>query len=171
MDKSGLRYISWKGAECPHFGPLVDKLPRTTMWIPECPKCHKVVVITTDIALSGDGKVVLSDKYLADGASKDRFGYIHVVFGETGEFEDRRTWPVIAYGSWADATRHAVLAELGALEACRLAAAALGEELRPGQCWSELALELKPGQNPYDMKMRVDYNGVTYSVVAVPFRV
>jgi len=171
MVKLTVRQLSWQCIHCRLSGDIIDAL-RFEGGASRCPACAGPVMLTTNIGVTPEGRIVLSDAYKTAGAAEhDRFGVVHVVLGETGEWADRKMWPVIAYATWADAKRHAVLAELEALCVCTAACARIGNDVKPGGRFYGIGDEIQPGDNVYDAHMRVDTNGVRYSVVGVPFRV
>lgn len=84
---------------------------------------------------------------------------IWIVEGSTGEYSDRRDWPVAAYKHETDALRHAQLAQRAADEI---------EAIKKRDDVDWYAHE--PIPNPYDDGMTIDYNGVFYRAYPVSMR-
>lgn len=90
---------------------------------------------------------------------------LYMVMGHTGDYADATEWPVVAYAHAASA--HAHLRRATAWTATH-------------RCdWHNLSTERRllfypdAGEqqlkNPWDPEMQVDYTGVRYSVVSVPY--
>lgn len=84
---------------------------------------------------------------------------VYVVMGGTGEYSDRREWPVAAYLDKAMADAH----EDAAVRWAR--AHGLGFDADLG--WEERR-DRPP--SPFDPGMHVDYTGTDYHVLEVPLR-
>jgi hypothetical protein len=84
---------------------------------------------------------------------------IYIVMGKTGEYSDRSEWPVVAYPSYSEAQNHVLLAT----EQARLI-----ESKREHQYdYISDDEDNNDEKNPYDPKMKIDYNGTRYYVMEV----
>lgn len=81
---------------------------------------------------------------------------VHIVMGESGEYSDRREWPVLAYLDKDAAIAHVQRAEEWLLE----------NDLSMASPTVRYTYERGPS-NPHDSQMSIDYTGVRYYVMSV----
>ena len=83
---------------------------------------------------------------------------IYIVYGNTGEYSDRREWTVAAYADEAMAREHAELAMRWYQENDAF------EQSRKESDWQQ------KNPNPYDPYMSIDYTGTDWTVGEVELR-
>lgn len=85
----------------------------------------------------------------------------YIVFGTTGEHSDRREWPVITYSVSMAADQHVANATRWCEE----------QGIAEGYVQDFYSIDKQSLSNPWDQHMKLDYNGVSYFVKAVPARI